>query len=224
MLRLTLIRYKVDGSSLVKNGGVDDFVAMINPDGYTISSGIRYGSTAGSSNSTSGSEPKYTSTLSDTIKINAMILDGTGVVPDSASVKVVDRITHLRKLAFDYVGDQHEPPVVELSWGTFHFFARLTDLKIDYTLFSADGEALRAKVDLTFVEYKTQAEIQKMLNRSSPDLTHLVEVLAGDNLPLMCHRIYKDSSHYLDVARANNLTDLRNLVPGTRLHFPPLRK
>jgi nucleoid-associated protein YgaU len=59
-------------------------------------------------------------------------------------------------------------------------------------------------------------------NRSSPDLSHTVEVQAGDTLPLLCHRIYKDAAYYPEVARANNIVDFRTLKPGLRLHFPPL--
>jgi LysM repeat protein len=59
-------------------------------------------------------------------------------------------------------------------------------------------------------------------NRSSPDLSHKVMVKAGDTLPLLCYRIYRDSSWYRDVARINNLDDFRDLKPGTRLVFPPL--
>jgi len=41
---------------------------------------------------------------------------------------------------------------------------------------------------------------------------------------LMCYRIYRDASYYPEVARHNGLTDFRNLVPGTRVSFPPLRR
>jgi nucleoid-associated protein YgaU len=60
-------------------------------------------------------------------------------------------------------------------------------------------------------------------NRSSPDMSHLIEVKAGDTLPLLCYRVYRDSSYYLEVARQNKLTDFRDLKPGSKLHFPPLR-
>ena len=59
-------------------------------------------------------------------------------------------------------------------------------------------------------------------NRSSPDLSHLVEVRDGDTLPLLCDRIYGDAAYYVDVARFNGLDNFRQLTPGVRLHFPPL--
>lgn len=223
MLRLTIIRHKIDGTSLVKNGGVPDFVAMINPDGYTITQSIGYSSESSSQSSTGGSpEVKFASIPADEIKINDFIIDGTGIIPDSASKTVEDRLKALRAVAYDYVGAEHETPVVELSWGSFHYFARLKSMNVAYLLFDPNGKPLRAKVTLQFLQYRTQAEIQRLMNRSSPDLTHLVQVKMGDTLPLLCHRIYKDSSYYLDVARINNLTQVRELVPGTLLRFPPL--
>jgi len=48
-------------------------------------------------------------------------------------------------------------------------------------------------------------------------------VKAGDTLPLLCHRVYKDSTYYLDIARINGITNFRNIRPGMRLKFPPLK-
>ena len=108
-------------------------------------------------------------------------------------------------------------------WGSQIFVGRLTSMKVDATLFKASGEPLRAKLDLEFKSYVSSEEEALRANRSSPDMSHLVEVRAGDTLPLLCYRIYRDSSYYLEVARYNNLTDFRDLEPGRKLHFPPLR-
>ena len=81
---------------------------------------------------------------------------------------------------------------------------------------------LRAKVTLAFVEYQSKEEISKEAGQESPDLTHLIEVKAGDTLPLLCYRIYQDCNYYIDVAKINRLTDFRDLKPGTKLQFPPL--
>ena len=96
-------------------------------------------------------------------------------------------------------------------------------MSMDYTLFKPSGLPLRAKVKLSFTGFQSKDEKALRANRSSPDLDHVVEVKAGDTLPLLCYRIYKNSGYYTDVAKVNNLVNFRNLVPGTRLHFPPLR-
>jgi nucleoid-associated protein YgaU len=123
---------------------------------------------------------------------------------------------------YDYVGDKHEPSRVRVLWGTVIFFGRLQTLKTKYTLFKPSGDPLRATVGLAFVGTTSSTEAALMANRSSPDLSHMVEVRQGDTLPLLCQRIYGDPAYYLDVARFNRLVDFRNLKPGGKLHFPPL--
>jgi nucleoid-associated protein YgaU len=76
---------------------------------------------------------------------------------------------------------------------------------VENTLFKPSGEPLRAKLQMTFKSFITNEEEAKKANRSSPDLSHVVEVKAGDTLPLLCHRIYKDSSYYLEIARIKNI-------------------
>jgi nucleoid-associated protein YgaU len=53
---------------------------------------------------------------------------------------------------------------------------------------------------------------------------HLRLIKAGDNLPALCFEIYGDPGYYLQVARANNIDNFRNLIPGTKVFFPPLEK
>ena len=50
-----------------------------------------------------------------------------------------------------------------------------------------------------------------------------VTVNAGDRIDLLCQRIYGDAGYYPQVARVNNITNFRELEPGTTLHFPPVR-
>ena len=67
-----------------------------------------------------------------------------------------------------------------------------------------------------------QPRVRTIKNR--PDLTHIRVVKEGDTLPSMANDIYGDFSYYLEVAKANNLQDFRNLIPGQKLYFPPFDK
>jgi phage tail protein X len=109
-----------------------------------------------------------------------------------------------------------------ISWGTLNFACRLSTLKVNYTLFLPDGTPLRAKIDTTFVGYQNEKELAKEANALSPDLSKVLQIKAGDMLPLMCYRIYGRSTHYIDVARENGLIGFRDLVPGSEILFPPL--
>jgi hypothetical protein len=158
------------------------------------------------------------------------VIDGTGVVNPSTSgespkgsTDVKTQIQQLEEVVYQFDGDKHEPSPVRLLWGSLIFFGRLETMSVNYTMFKPSGEPLRAKVDISFSGFMSAEEQSLKAKRSSPDFMHIVEVIEGDTLPLLCYRIYKDSSYYTDVARVNNMVNFRNLAPGSRLHFPPLR-
>lgn len=203
---------------------VDDslafFEALINPSQYSHEMKISYNTkkTLGQS----GGEPKFAAICPEVLTLPELVLDGTGVVPSDALLEVQDLVDTLLGVIYAYNGENHEPNHVRLLWGNLIFFGRVNSVNIDYTLFRPDGTPLRAKVKLGMIGYMSREESTLRANRSSPDLSHIVEVKAGDTLPLLCNRIYKNSAYYLEVARINNLTNFRLLEPGMKLRFPPL--
>ena len=96
-------------------------------------------------------------------------------------------------------------------------------MTINYTLFAPGGTPLRAEVSMSFASSVTAKEEALRKNASSPDMTHIVTIKAGDTVPQLCNRIYGDGAYYLEVARINNITNFRDIKPGTTLNFPPLR-
>jgi nucleoid-associated protein YgaU len=218
-IKLKISPCDVDGKGVATVNGKTAFKALINPSGYTHSSAIKYSKNVAPG---PGTEKKFSNAMPDKIVFKEMVLDGTGVVAIDSPISVKDQIALLRKVAYTYQGTDHEPPVVEVSWGPLLFKARMEALTVDYTLFKPSGEPLRAKISLKFIVYKSTGEVFREAGLESPDLTHLVEVKAGDTLPLLCYQIYKDSSYYLAVAKLNNLNSFRRLSPGQILRFPPL--
>lgn len=216
---------KISGCSVAKNGkiSVDSsrpvFEALINPSGYGHDYSIKYAKNQALGQA--GNEAKFHASQPEKLSLKELILDGTGVIPGTTKT-VKQQVESLRDAVYTYVGSKHEAPIVQVVWGSLIFYGRAEGLKFDYTLFKPNGEPLRAKISLTFVEYISAAEIVKEEGRNSPDLTHLVVVKAGDTLPLLCDRIYRDSGYYLEVARINGLSSVRQLQPGISLRFPPL--
>ena len=232
---LTITRCKVtaDGQTKPSGSHSDIFEATLNPASYQHSLSISYSKEADANAQAVNRKPLgQTAVESRFAAINAekvafdLVLDGTGVVRKEGK-RVPDvkaEIEQLKNIVYRYVGDKHEPSVVKLAWGELNtFYGRMESMAVEYTLFRPNGLPLRAKVKLRFVSFMTQVEASLRANRSSPDLSHLVEVRDGDTLPWLCQLIYNDSSRYIEVARANKLTNFRALVPGTRLRFPPLK-
>lgn len=218
---LKIIAFKDDKYS----SQIGEYTLQINPENYSHNLNNTWENTK---NTSGQSDLKYKSTDPETISFD-FYMDATGVLAGSGDSRkkyaitgVMEEIDKLRKLAYTVNGEIHTPNFLILFWGTLKFKCRMNKLNVDYTLFKPSGIPLRAKVSAGFTGYMSPEEVNKLLNLSSPDLTHARTVFAGDTLPLMCHRIYGDSRYYLDVARVNGLVDFRNLTPGTQIIFPPL--
>lgn len=223
--KLKIAPCKLDAKGNVTGADTSSaFVVRLNPANFTRNFDIQYNTTQAMG--ASSLQPRYASSRERKVEFE-FVMDGTGVVPptapNSTGISVKSQLEDLKKVIFTLVGDKHQPNAVMLVWGDFKFVGKLCSMSVDYTLFKPTGEPLRAKLKLCFMQYVGPQESAKKDNLSSPDLTHSVEVQAGDTLPLMCFKIYMDSSYYLEVARINGLTNFRNIRPGMRLSFPPLR-
>lgn len=226
MAKLRIIRCKQSGGQFVQmSGAANIFEVPINPASFSRKYKTRFnGVAADTPIGRSKPVPKYDRSDPQQVSFD-LTLDGTGVVPGTEGVAISDQIEKLRRIAYSYDGNEHEPNPVEIDWGAGlkGFQGRLQALDIDYVLFTADGTPLRATIKMTFIEALTEEIEAKESNNKSPDLTHVLMVREGDTLPLMCQRIYNDASKYLSIARANDLDGFRALEPGTLLRFPPMR-
>lgn len=150
-----------------------------------------------------------------------LLIDGTGASGEKREVQA--EIVHLKKLT-KVVGPLHEPYKLLLIWGTYFVTAVIDNIDITYTLFRKNGTPLRATVKLKLSEHEEQVFSILKSALESPDLTTSRKVDAGDNLPLMCNKIYDHPRYYLEVAKANGLTNFRRIKPGKTLDFPPVKK
>ena len=218
--KLTIATCKVDDAG---NITVEDnsFKFMLNPSEYDHSFAIGYNKKEAIGQS--GSDVKFSGIKPEKLKFSVLI-DGTGALGSEASKDdVKTQLKNIKDVVYKYDGEKHETSHVRVLWGSQIFFGRLESMTVDSKLFKPSGEPLRSKVGLEFTGFMSKEEEALRANRSSPDMSHLIEVKAGDTLPLLCYRVYRDSSYYLEVARENNLTDFRDIKPGSKLHFPPLR-
>jgi hypothetical protein len=132
----------------------------------------------------------------------------------------------------------HAPPPVTFYWGDGFpgenlarelggqkrgsFTGVITSIRQNFTLFSAGGVPLRAKLALTLSEYKTLREQLDELNLSSPDRTHGHVLAASDQLWSVAARYYGRPAEWRRIAEANGIGDPRRLSPGTRLAVPSI--
>jgi hypothetical protein len=222
MNKLVIWGYKDDKFKTL--AAPDPFVVTINPDEYSHSYEIVYNCATGQG--AKAKSPQFNQVGREHVSFT-LWFDGSGVVPDMArrdTTSIQSQITKFRQTVFDYNGDIHRPNFLKLSWGSFLFECSLEKLDITYTMFTPAGEPIRAKCTVSFISYTAPKALAAEKQNSSPDMSHLITVRAGDTLPHLCHHVYGSSAHYAKVARVNGLGSFRALRPGMQLLFPPLRQ
>jgi LysM repeat protein len=153
-----------------------------------------------------------------------LIVDGTGIVPLPGGGAVDDYIANALSVMSNFNGTEHRPNYLKLIWGSLSMVCRCKTVNVSYTLFNEDGTALRATLEPKFTkttDFKTK--VQEAV-KSSPDLTHVRTVQAGDTLALMTYKIYGDSWYYLEVVKVNQLKSVNSIKPGHQIFFPPISK
>jgi hypothetical protein len=160
--------------------------------------------------------------------------DGTGVTGSSV-VERTDKIYQLVKI----VPALHAPPICRLVWGTrfpgsqvgpqlgghrrLSFPCVVESVRHKYTLFSPNGNPLRATLTISLKEYRTVEQQFADLNLSSPDRTEVYVLQQGDTLASIAAAHYMNPAEWRRVADANGLDDPRRLTPGAFLRLPPNR-
>lgn len=241
LVKLRIIGFnREDSSEAVRTG---EFQVQVNPSQFKKSYKIAYANenTPGQE----GQQARFKLVEPQRLDLE-FIIDGTGVISNDLNIAegmlgtaealgatlseqetstyVTGKIEQLKAVMYNYEGEVHRPPFVKVVWGNELFEGVLVNLDITYTLFQPDGTPLRAKVNLSCREQVPQPKQSRRRQDSSPDLTHVRTVKEDDSISLMTFKIYDDPKYYLEVARANGLTNFRSLKTGEKLIFPPFEK
>lgn len=170
---------------------------------------------------------RYVRTTSPDIVLD-FVLDGTGI--DSSifdgfkKVSVEDRLKHFFSLCKDVNDSTHEPPYVEISYGSLIYQSRLKSANVAYTLFGNDGSPLRATVKATFANIKSSITDGILKSLNSPDVTHKRTLAANQSLCEVANEIYERNDLYPEVARVNGLNTFRKTTVKQDIFFPPINK
>lgn len=194
------------------------YIAMFNPENWQVQHNLEY--TPKGKTGADGEESSFDKINASTLSFD-LLVDGTGASGEKR--EVLADILHMKTVLL-FNGILHKPNNLLVIWGTQLFKGILTSMTVKHSLFRPDGTPLRATVTLNFTEQKTAQGIILGMNIASADLTHRRLVKSNDRLDLICSSIYGDSRHYLNVARANQLTTFRKLPVGTELVYPPIEK
>ncbi len=184
---------------------------------------------------------QFSNVAPETLDIKFTI-DGTGLVPfqqpaidlvtqafanagsDAQVAFVSTKLAQLELVAYGIIGEKHRPPFIVINWGKLVFLGVLQSMNQTHTLFHPTGLPLRVEVNLKFLEYKMPSVALAALSLLSPDLTRKRQVKSSDNILTLCEEVYEKPDYYIEVAKANNLTNFRRIEAGKELLFPPIVK
>jgi Contractile injection system tube protein len=198
---------------------VSEFTGYVNPNEITLSYEMEYDAAQGSG--TTNSRMNFKKMKPGDMSLTFFI-DGTGANGNPADVQ---QQVELFQTVTGYNGKIHRPNYLKITWGTLQVKrCILKGASIAYKLFKPDGIPLRAVITANFTDNSDDQTRVAIAQDQSSDLTHIRLIKAGDNLPALCFQIYGDPGYYLHVARANHIDHFRDLIPGTRVFFPPLEK
>lgn len=197
---------------------VGAFTAYVNPNEITLSYEMEYDSAQGSG--TTNSRMNFKKMKPGDLSLTFFI-DGTGA--RGAAVDVQQKVEEFQTVT-GYNGRIHRPNYLKVMWGTMQVKrCVLKNASIAYKLFKPDGVPLRAVITANFTDNSDDQTRVATAKDKSADLTHIRLVKAGDTLPALCYKVYGDPVYYLEIAQANRIDHFRELTPGTRIFFPPLK-
>ena len=124
--------------------------------------------------------------------------------------------------------ETHAPPRCRLVWlnEMFSYGSSLASRCVlesvseEFMLFSPAGVPLRAKLNVSFREYKTIEEQLKETPRHSGDRTKVRTLKPGQTLAGMAWQEYGDASQWRLIAEDNDVDNPRLVPAGTQLSVP----
>ncbi len=191
----------------------DKFLAMFNPEEYSLNKDNNYASQA---------IPGLTSPLLQFVHGNLQTLDMELFFDTFGTQSDVRGETGniFGLLAID--SDLHTPPVLRVSWGTLDFRCVLAKVSQKFIRFYSDGRPGRARLNVTFNEYLDAATQVSEANLQTADFSKAYTVKQGDTLSGIAGSFYLDATKWRPIALANAIVDPRSIKSGQELQIPPL--
>jgi nucleoid-associated protein YgaU len=121
-------------------------------------------------------------------------------------------------------GNLHRPPVCKLSWGKVFFQGTLQSLSQRFTMFLASGVPVRATLQCSFKQWRSDPEEVRRLDKNSADVEKRHTVQRGDSLSSIAFLEFHDAKRWRPIADANRIENPRALLPGAVLRIPRLHQ
>ncbi len=146
--------------------------------------------------------------------------DARGVV--NAPQSDVRVLTQLIAGLMDIDPTTHAPPVVQFTWASLTFTCVLARCSQRFIMFLPTGTPVRARLQVTFNEFRNADMEAKEVKRETANFTKLHVTLQGETLSSIAAASYGDPGLWRVIGMANEIDRPRELGPGLRLVLPNL--
>ena len=196
-----------------KSRPTDVIPVLFNPEQYDLSKQIKYGSTEIAGLTTPVTQ--FASGDAETLSMELFFDTSEERTDVRAATELLDQLVTVD-------GEQHAPPRCRFVWGSLVFTAVVERLEKSFTKFLPTGQPVRARVNVTFREYKTAKQQRDANPFFSSDTTSIRTVTGEETLWLIADEEYGDPGLWRRIAEANDIDNPRDLRPGQRLVVPEL--
>jgi hypothetical protein len=116
----------------------------------------------------------------------------------------------------------HAPPVLLFVWGSLSFTCVLARASQRFIMFQPDGIPVRARLQVTFNEFRNAELEAKEIKRETADYSKIYVVGQNESLSTIAWRTYGNPRLWRPIALRNRISWPRRLPPGLELIVPQL--
>ena len=116
----------------------------------------------------------------------------------------------------------HAPPILLFTWASLSFTCVLARANQRFIMFLPDGTPVRARLQVTFNEFRNVDLEAKEIKRETVDYSKIYTVGQGETLSMIAWRAYGDPKPWRAIALRNGLDDPHILSVGQQLIVPHL--
>ena len=163
----------------------------------------------------------HSSTLNMELFLDTGSVMSASGINDQAATDVSKKVQEFQKLI--NVEERGEaPPIVKFIWGSLSFMGTVTQLTSTFTKFTESGMPIQAKLSLSLQAYHKRGKEGCLSTFVPSDSTKCGTIMEGCSIWDMAISMYGDVAKWKAIARANNISNPLEILPGTIIKIPGL--
>jgi nucleoid-associated protein YgaU len=212
----------LEKATLVNTNTGDRVTVQFNPEEYTVNRDINYAQAAvpGLSAPLLQFAHGNMQTLEMELLLDSYEMHREGMA-NSARADVRPHVRQVTDL-MNIDPATHAPPILLFTWGSLSFTCVLARASQKFIMFRSDGVPVRARVQVTFNEFRNGDLEAKEVKRETADYSKLYVVTQNETLSAIAARVYDNPATWRAIAIHNGIDDPRVLAAGQRLLVPQL--